>query len=280
MVKKTMARGFVGILLAFLYLPILWMIAFSFTESNTLSDWRGFSLDAYVNLFSFSSRRSPQIFEALGNTMIIAVSAATIATVLGALAAIGLQSMRRKRIKAIYNNLSQIPMINADIVTAISLMLLFASLKTFLRIEGDSSMVNVVLAHVAFCVPYVILNVVPRLKSMDDDLYEAALDLGAKPRQAILRVIIPQCMSGIVMGFIMALTLSIDDFVVSQFNIDGGFNTLSTYIYSVNSGKQPLPTEIRALSSLMFLLILGLLLFINVKNAKSANNTANRRKTR
>lgn len=265
MVKKVCARVFLALVLMVLYLPILWLILFSFTDTTSISNWNGFSVRAYIDLFT--GEFSGDIFTALLNTLLIAFVAASIATVLGTLAAIGLHSMRRKRLKNIYANVSKIPMANAEIVTAISLMLLFTLFKTFMKLPEEIEMINVILAHTTFCTPYVVLNVLPRLKRMDNSIYEAALDLGAKPMQAIRKVVLPDIMPGVFMGFILSITLSIDDFVITKFNING-FDTLSTFIYTMSNGKKPLPIEIRALSAIIFLIILGLLLAVNLKNMK------------
>lgn len=265
MVKKICARVFLALVLMILYLPILWLILFSFTDTTSISNWNGFSVRAYIDLFT--GEFSGDIFTALLNTLLIAFVAASIATVLGTLAAIGLHSMRRKRLKNLYANVSKIPMANAEIVTAISLMLLFTLFKTFMKLPEEIEMINVILAHTTFCTPYVVLNVLPRLKRMDNSIYEAALDLGAKPMQAIRKVVLPDIMPGVFMGFILSITLSIDDFVITKFNING-FDTLSTFIYTMSNGKKPLPIEIRALSAIIFLIILGLLLAVNLKNMK------------
>lgn len=265
MVKKICARVFLALVLMILYLPILWLILFSFTDTTSISNWNGFSVRAYIDLFT--GEFSGDIFTALLNTLLIAFVAASIATVLGTLAAIGLHSMRRKRLKNMYANVSKIPMANAEIVTAISLMLLFTLFKTFMKLPEEIEMINVILAHTTFCTPYVVLNVLPRLKRMDNSIYEAALDLGAKPMQAIRKVVLPDIMPGVFMGFILSITLSIDDFVITKFNING-FDTLSTFIYTMSNGKKPLPIEIRALSAIIFLIILGLLLAVNLKNMK------------
>lgn len=265
MVKKICARVFLALVLMILYLPILWLILFSFTDTTSISNWNGFSVRAYIDLFT--GEFSGDIFTALLNTLLIAFVAASIATILGTLAAIGLHSMRRKRVKNIYANVSKIPMANAEIVTAISLMLLFTLFKTFMKLPEEIEMINVILAHTTFCTPYVVLNVLPRLKRMDNSIYEAALDLGAKPMQAIRKVVLPDIMPGVFMGFILSITLSIDDFVITKFNING-FDTLSTFIYTMSNGKKPLPIEIRALSAIIFLIILGLLLAVNLKNMK------------
>lgn len=264
--RKILSSVFIGAVLLLLYLPIIWMIVFSFTDTTSISKWSGFSFEAYISLFA--GEKSGEIGNALVNTLIIALAASAISTVLGTFGAIGMHSMRRKKLKAMYSNTSNIPIANADIVTAISLMLLFTSLKTLLRLPSEVDFFVVILAHTTFCTPYVMLNVLPRLKQMDNNLYEAALDLGAKPRQALFKIILPEILPGIIMGFILAFTLSIDDFVITKFNITN-FNTLSTYIYSSARGKKPLPIEIRALSSLIFLVILGILIGINAKSMKN-----------
>ncbi|MEG1509314.1 MAG: ABC transporter permease [Clostridia bacterium] len=264
--KKIFANLFLYTILAFLYLPIIWLIVFSFTDTYSISNWNGFSLNAYINLFV--GKYSGAIFKAIGNTMLIATIASFISVILGTFAAIGLHSMHNKKIKNAYNNLSQVPMVNSEIVTAVSLMLLFVILKTFVHVSFNTSMIVVILCHVTFCTPYVVLNIMPRLSSMDNKLYEAALDLGAKPHQALQKVVIPEIMPGIIMGFVTSFTLSIDDFVITKFNIDG-FDTLSTFIYTMSGGKKPLPIEVRALSSIIFIVLLGLLVIINRANSKS-----------
>lgn len=268
MVKKIIARSFLGLVLMLLYLPILWLILFSFTDTTSISNWNGFSFQAYIDLFT--GDYSAEIFTALTNTLLIALFASSFATILGTLGAIGLHAIKRKKIKAVYSNVSQIPMANAEIVTAISLMLLFTLFKTFMRLPEQIELINVILAHTTFCTPYVMLNVLPRLKQMDNSLYEAALDLGCKPMQAVRKVILPDIMPGVFMGFILSFTLSIDDFVITKFTING-FDTLSTFIYTMANGKKPLPIEIRALSAIIFLVVLGLLLLVNTKNMKLNN---------
>lgn len=269
--RKILSAVFLGFVLLLLYLPILWLILFSFTDTTSISNWNGFSFKAYIDLFA--GKNSADIFSALMNTLLIAVAASAISTVLGTLGAIGVNAMRRKRIKKTYMNISNIPMANAEIVTAVSLMLLFAFFKTFFKMTGEVGLLNVILAHTTFCTPYVMLNVLPRLRQMDNSLYEAALDLGAKPRQALFKIVLPEILPGIIMGFILAFTLSIDDFVISKFTITD-FQTLSTYIYTMANGKKPLPIEIRALSSIIFLVVLGLLMLVNAKNMKLKKKVA------
>jgi len=266
--KKIIASIFLGLVIAILYLPIIWLIVFSFTNTTSISNWSGFSLDAYKELFAGTS--SGEIFSALCNTLFIALIASAISTILGTLAAIGINSLRNKRVKAAYSAVNQIPMVNSEIVSAIGLMLLFGLFKTIFPMQGNVEMVAVIFAHVAFCTPYVVLNVLPRIRQTDNKIYEAALDLGCTPWQALRKVVIPDIMPGIVMGFMMSVTLSVDDFVITNFTIDG-FYTLSTLIYSKASGKKPLPIEMRALSAIIFIVILLVMLGITKANQKSAD---------
>lgn len=267
MVKKIIVKSFLAILAIFLYLPIVWLIIFSFTEANTFTEWRGFSFKSYIDLFS--GPKSGAIFEAVGNTVIIAVIASLIATFLGTIAAIAVNSMKKKWTKNTYTTIAEIPMINAEIITAISLMLFFGLFKIAFGVTSKlSNMVAVIIAHIAFCTPYVMLNVSPRLARLDKNIYEAALDLGAKPMQAMRKVIIPQLTPGIVTGAIFSFALSIDDFVITKYNVSG-FDTISTYIYGTFSGKDSLPTEIRALTTILFLFLLSVITILTIKNNKN-----------
>lgn len=263
---KTIAKLFLGVMIVFMYLPIVWLVFFSFSKATSIASWGGLSLDAYINLFS--GQNSQAIFSALTNTLIIALIASSISTILGTLAAIGIMNFRKRVVREAYKSISQIPMVNADIITAISLMLLFVMLRTSINLPITPGYTTVILAHITFSTPYVVLNVLPRMRQIDNSVYEAALDLGATPLQAIWKVIIPDIMPGIVMGFILAFTLSIDDFVITKYNLQG-FNTLSTYIYAKAGGKRPLPIEIRALSSIIFIVVLSLLLYVNKKTTIS-----------
>lgn len=258
--SKTISWTYIGIILVLLYLPIIWMILWSFTGSISFTHWSGFTLDNYKDLFT--GRNASSIFDALKNTLIIAFGSSFIATILGTAASIGIHSIRKKTIKNAYNNVNQIPMVNSEIVTAMSMMLLFQVLRKIFNTGNSLELFEVILAHVTFCTPYVILNVSPRLTQSDNKIYEAALDLGCNYWQAITKVVIPEIMSGIIVGFVMAFTLSIDDFVITEFTING-FDTISTLIYAKQAGKKSLPTEFRALFTIIFFIILGLLMFIN-----------------
>ena len=259
--KKLIAKGYLWLLLALLYTPIAIIAIFSFTETKVLGNWTGFSLKLYTNLFS--GGMSGSLVSAIQNTIVIALSASSIATVLGSIAAIGIYNMRSKSRKAI-SFLNNIPLINPDIITGISLFLLFVWLGV------SQGYTTVILAHVVFCTPYVVLSVMPRLTSMNPNIYEAALDLGATPFQALRKVIIPEIKPGIISGFILSLTLSIDDFAVSLFTKGNiGLETLSTFIYS-DARKGGLTPELRPLSTIIFVTVLLLLLVINRRSEKQA----------
>lgn len=235
------------IVLAFMYLPIIFLAIASFDESK-LGTGKGFTLKWYAELFSRSD-----VMDALWVTVSIAVFATAISTVVGTAAAIGFYGMRKRTSRAM-TVINNFPMMNPDIVTGISLMLLFA----FIGIRRGY--VTLLLAHLVFCIPYVVLAVLPKLKTMNPHLYEAALDMGATPSKALMKVVIPQIRPGIITGALLAFTMSLDDFAVSFFT-GGTYNTLSTYIYScVKTGIEP---YLNALSVLMFLVILILMIFIN-----------------
>ena len=260
-VKKIIAKGYLWMLLALLYTPIAIIAIFSFTETKVLGNWTGFSLKLYTNLFS--GGMSGSLVSAIQNTIVIALAASTIATVLGSIAAIGIYNMRSRSRKAI-SFLNNIPLINPDIITGISLFLLFVWLGV------SQGYTTVILAHVVFCTPYVVLSVMPRLTSMNPNIYEAALDLGATPFQALRKVIIPEIKPGIISGFILSFTLSIDDFAVSLFTKGNiGLETLSTFIYS-DARKGGLTPELRPLSTIIFVTVLVLLLVINRRSEKQA----------
>lgn len=254
--KKFFAQTYLWILLALLYAPIIIIGIFSFTEAKVLGNWTGFSTKLYTSLFS--GRVGGGLLSAIENTFTIAIIAAAVSTVLGAIAAIGIHNMRGKKrqIITLFNN---IPMLNPDIITGISLFLLFITLGI------SQGYMTVVLAHIAFCTPYVVLSVMPRLQQMNPNIYEAALDLGATPFQALRKVIIPEIRPGMISGFILAFTLSIDDFAVTIFTKGNeGLETLSTFIYA-DARKGGLTPELRPLSTIIFVTVLILLIIINVR---------------
>ena len=259
--KKFFAQLYLWILLALLYAPIIIIAIFSFTESKVLGNWTGFSTKLYTSLFSGGAHHS--LLSAIQNTLSIAVIAAVASTILGTIAAIGIYNMRGRK-KQVINFLNDIPMLNPDIITGISLFLLFVSLGI------SQGYTTVVLAHIAFCTPYVVLNVMPRLQQMNPNIYEAALDLGATPFQALRKIIIPEIRPGMVSGFILAFTLSIDDFAVTLFTKGNeGLETLSTYIYA-DARKGGLTPELRPLSTIIFVVVLLLLIIINVRAKRAA----------
>ncbi len=254
MVRKFLERSYVALIILFLYAPILILIMLSFNSSKSRSKWGGFTLHWYKELFQNES-----IMNALYTTLIIAFLSALIATVLGTAASLAINSMK-KTPRTILMSITNIPMLNADIVTGISLMLIFVALKYTL---GFSS---VLIAHITFNLPYVILSVMPKLRQLNPNTFEAALDLGASPVYAFFKVILPDIFPGVLSGFFLAFTMSLDDFVITHFTKGPEINTLSTKIYTeVRKGIKP---EIYALSTLMFVTVLILLVIINRRNAE------------
>ena len=247
--NKLISYLFIGFALLFFYLPILLMIIFSFNDSRSLSSWQGFSLRWYVQLF-----RDREIVEVVINTTVVALISTAVATVVGTLTAIGI-SKSGKVMREVVLNVNNLPILNPEIVTAIGLMLLFSSLG--LR----RGFLTMLIAHIAFCIPYVILSVLPKLRSLDDNIAEAALDLGATSWQAMIKVIVPQIMPGIVSGALIAFTMSFDDFVISYFVTGNGFKNISILVYTMSKRINP---TINALSSILVLIITIVLIVINI----------------
>ncbi|MCC8188001.1 MAG: ABC transporter permease [Bacteroides sp.] len=260
MVKRILAQTYLWILLLLLYSPILIIVIFSFTEAKVLGNWTGFSTKLYTSLFAVSTHHS--LINALINTVTIALIAATVSTILGSITAIGIFNLRSRSRRAI-EIVNSIPILNGDIIIGISLFLLFVSLGI------SQGYTTVVLAHITFCTPYVVLSVLPRLKQMNPNIYEAALDLGATPFQALRKIILPEIWPGMISGFILAITLSIDDFAVTVFTIGNeGLETLSTYIYA-DARKGGLTPELRPLSTIIFVVVLTLLIIINYRAGRN-----------
>lgn len=257
--KKFLKGLYIAVILLFLYLPIGVLMVLSFNESKSMSIWTGFSTRWYEEMFS-----NEMILDAVWNTFSIAICAAAVSTVIGVLACLGISRMRSRSQKVImaFNN---IPLLNADIVTGISLMM------TFLVFGISLSWGTVLLSHITFCIPYVILSVMPKIKQLSPNMYEAALDLGATPAYAFRKVILPDLMPGITSGFLLAFTMSVDDFVVTHFTRGAGINTISTLIYSqVKVGIRP---TLFALSTVIFVIVLVVLVISNVvQNRKGARN--------
>ena len=260
--KKILAQAYIYVLLVLLYAPLVFIAVFSFTESKVLGNWTGFSTRLYANLFTGNMQGSSSLLSAVENTLLIALIAAAFSTLLGTVAAVGIHNLRG-RTKQTVTFLNNIPMINPDIITGVSLFLLFV----FLHVSQGYT--TVVLAHITFCTPYVVLSVLPKLTQMNPNIYEAAMDLGATPTQALWKVLIPQLKPGMVSGFILAFTMSLDDFAVTFFTRGTiGLDTLSTYIYT-DARKGGLTPELRPLMTLIFLIILILLVVINLRQAKA-----------
>ena len=256
MVKKTLSNVYMALIFLFLYLPIGVLIVLSFNDSKTRVEWGGFTLKWYVECF-----QSETIMTAFGTTLEITIISAIVSTIIGTLAAIGISAMKTNS-RAFYLGATNIPLLNADIVTGISMMLLFVKFV-------DLGFVTVLVAHITFSIPYVILNVLPKLKQANRSTYEAALDLGASPLYAFYKVTWPEIRSGVFSGFLMAVTMSLDDFSITYFTKGAGVNTLSTMIYTeLRKGIKP---ELYALSTILFFTVLILLLLVNyLPNRKKA----------
>lgn len=252
MVKKIARTGYAWFIYFFLYAPIVVMVVMSFNASRSRTKWGGFTLDWYKALFEDET-----VFDALSNTLWIAVLSSLIATVIAIFAALVIYNIRNKPIKTIVMEVTHLPMMNPDIVTGVALMLLFI----FFGIPRG--FVSLLLSHITFNVPYVVMSILPKLRQMDKNIYEAALDLGAKPHQAFFKIVLPQIMPGVVTGIILAFTLSIDDFIISFFTTGSGVSNLSIYIYSMT--KRGISPELYALSSIMFFAVLFLLLVVNFR---------------
>ena len=260
--KKILAKVYLWVLLALLYAPLVFIAIFSFTESRVLGNWSGFSTKLYANLFTGDMQGSSSLITAVENTLLIALISATVSMLLGTVAAIGLHNLKGRK-KQVVSFLNNIPMINPDVITGVSLFLLFV----FLHLS--QGYVTVILAHISFGTPYVVLSVLPRLRQMNPNIYEAALDLGATPSQALRKVLIPELRPGMISGFLLAFTMSLDDFAVTFFTRGTiGLDTLSTYIYT-DARKGGLTPELRPLMTLIFLIILILLIVLNVRQEKA-----------
>ncbi len=261
MVKKFFQRGYIWLLIAFLYAPILLLAVYSFNNVQIIgqgtNDW---SLTLYKQLFT-----SEELMTTVVNTLVLAIVSSIISTILGTMGAIGM-FYSRKRVRNTLNTVTQIPVINAEIVTAISTALvctMFAFGRTY---------VSLLIGHVILTFPFVVLNVTPKLKQMDKNLYEAALDLGATPTQALFKVIIPQVLPGIFSGFLIAITLSLDDYIITTFTKPTTFSTISTFVFDAyaKGGRSADVPALRALSTIIFLVIVLMLIVKNVLASKGA----------
>lgn len=248
--KRLFERLYITIIFIFLYAPIITLIVLSFNNSRTRAKWGGFTGKWYISLFE-----NRAIMEALYNTLFIAIVSSIVATLIGTISCIAMSNMKT-RTKTILMGMNNIPMLNADIVTGISLMLLFLSFGF------RFGMNTILLAHITFNIPFVILNVMPKFKQLNPHIFEAALDLGASPLYAFFKVVFPDILPGVLAGFLMAFTMSLDDFIITHFTKGAGVDTLSTKIYTeVRKGIKP---EMYALSTIIFVTVFVLLLVINL----------------
>ncbi len=259
MMKRSLKLGFIAVVLLLIYAPILILAVYSFTDATQIGQIRGFSLQNYVTLFTTEELRNMII-----GTLLLAVGSSVLATILGTLGAIG-SFYSRKRISGIYSTVNQIPVINADVVTGFSMCIL---LVVVLGISKDT-FIPLIAGQTALSAPFVYLSVMPKLKQMDSSLYEAALDLGAKPFKALFRVVIPQIASGIVSGFMLAITLSLDDYFIATYTKPATFDTISTYVVNATKGSQTdIKTALWALSTVIFIIVLIIVVVMNIRAGK------------
>ena len=263
MVKKILSVALCVAVLVFIYAPILLLVVYSFTDSRVIGRWEGFSFDLYAELF-----RDAEIMQILFNTIWLALVAALLSTVLGTAGAVGI-FFSRPRVAKPLQAVSQIPVINAEIVTAISLALLFSAAMLY------RTYFSLIVGHMVLCTPFVVLSVLPKLRQMDPNTYEAALDLGASPAKALFKVVVPQIFSGILSGFMLSITLSLDDYIVTAFTKPRMFDTISTYVYNaVRNGTNSSTPALRALSALIFVVMIAVLLVVNLRARKPAAKEA------
>ena len=264
--KKYASRIYLCIIFAILYIPILTLILFSFNGSESTASFTGFSLEWYKKLFSDEAA-----FVALRNTLILAVCSSALSTVIGTAAAEGIYRMKRKWFKTLVTSVTDVPMMNPDIVTGVSFMLFFAAVVGVFKISDydDIGFFAMLIAHTTFCLPYVILNVLPRINELGNSLTEAALDLGCTPVQAFFKVKLPNIMPGVISGAVMAFTLSLDDFVISYFVSPSNFQTLPLLIYSMT--KKTVKPDMYALSTLIIVTVFTLLIISNIKDFRKTD---------
>ncbi len=254
-VIKCLKAGFVGLILLLLYAPILLLAVYSFLSTDLIGTAGSFSFEHYTKLFG-----DPVILGMIGNTLLLALVAATLSTILGTVGALGMYYCK-KRIKTALHGISQIPVINAEIVTALALAI------TFVAVGIGKSYFTLIVGHMVICTPFVVLSVIPKLKQMDNSLYEAALDLGASPAKALFKVVLPQIIPGVISGFMLAITLSLDDYIVTVYTRPSGFETISTYVFNAtmkgNAHTAETLSSFWALTTVIFVVIV---LFVVISN--------------
>ncbi|MFR8170261.1 MAG: ABC transporter permease [Marvinbryantia sp.] len=265
MMKKVWKGVIIAFVLLFLYLPILVLAVYSFTDATQIGAIRGFSLKNYVTLFT-----TPELRDMIVGTIALAFSAAAIATLLGTMGAIG-SFYSGKRVSSALSTVNQVPVVNADVVTGFSICIL---LVVVLGVSKDT-FVPLLAGHVTLCAPFVFLSVVPKLKQMDPSIYEAALDLGATPAEALWKVVIPQILPGIVSGFALAVTLSLDDYFVATYTKPATFDTISTYVVNATKGSQTtIKTALWALSTVIFAVVILIVVLMNLRAQKEPSERA------
>lgn len=275
--KRILANTYVWLILLLMYLPVLVLIVYSFTDTTSLFTWKGFTFDLYKQLFA-----DKEIMKALGNTLIIAVITAVVATILGSVGAVGVYESR-KWAKRSMEFSTQIPVVTPEIVLALSLIILFVFLGNYVFKGMELSFWTLLIGHLVLTTPFVYLSVKPKLVQMDPALYEAALDLGCTPTQAMRRVLIPEILPGVMSGFLLSISLSLDDFIVTAFTRGPGLlsgsaqiQTLSTYVQGIIK-KHPLPARMRALTTVIFLAVLLVVILITVYNNVKASRSKKRK---
>lgn len=271
---KHIKRAYLFLIFGILYIPILTLVLFSFNESNSTAEFTGFSFYWYIELFS----NKGEAFTALCNSLILAVLSAILSTLIGTAAAEGIYKMRSKIMKTAVNSVTNIPMMNPDIVTAMAMMLFFTAVMGAFKISdyNDIGFLAMLIAHTTFCLPYVILSVLPRITELGDSLSEAAMDLGCTPIQAFFKVKLPNILPGVISGMIMAFTLSLDDFIISSFIAPTNFQTLPLLIYSMT--KKKVKPDMYALSTIIIVSVFVLLLISNLKSSKNISTEQTKKK--
>ncbi len=262
---KCLKAFFVGLVLLLLYAPILLLAVYSFDKTNMIGRFEGFSFTHYAALFQNS-----KVLGMIGNTFLLAFVAATLSTILGTMGALGM-FYSKKRMKMLIHGASQIPVINAEIVTALSLAV------TFVAIGLGKSYFTLLIGHMVICTPFVVLSVMPKLKQMDNSLYEAALDLGASPFKALMQVVLPQIIPGVISGFMLAVTLSLDDYIVTMYTRPSGFETISTYVYNATTkGNAHTAVTLASLWALTTIIFVVIVLFVLISNLTGRKKEADR----
>ena len=262
-IQKIFVKIFIFFVLILMDLPIFYLIVNSFTTARITGTWNGFSMIPYQSLFNYAGNQYAQkMWNACGNIILVAIVAGALATIVGTAGAIGTHYMKRKWIKSTFSFVNQIPVVNAEIVMAISLCILFVSMN------WPRTFITLIIGHMVLTLPFVVLSVEPKLEQMDNSLFEAALDLGATESEAIFKVMIPDILPGIVSGFLLSVTLSLDDYIITAFTKPGqGFDTISTYVEAVTK-KESLPIQLRAFTTVLFIIVMGAMFIISMKLRK------------